>query len=251
MESLEKKIDYKFRNSLLLAEALTHPSLAYETQKPHFDNQRLEFLGDAVIQLIFTELLYALFPAFPEGKLTKLRSRLVSRKALQSYASRIDLGTYLLMGKGEEANGGRNRPSTLADAFEALVGAIYLDSDYSVTKRFVLDHCEPAIRRIEHEPEENNPKGQLQEILQALSSTSPRYEILSQEGPDHCRVFRSSVLWEDLHLGSGEGSSKKEAEANAARDALRSQRWETRQAGDQELPPSSTTGCEQVEDALE
>src|ERR1700704_1416282 len=124
MNPLETRIKYKFRNSLLLAEALTHPSLGHETHRRHFDNQRLEFLGDAVLQLIFTEHLYALFPHYSEGQLTKLRARMVSRDGLQLHASKLTLGEFLLMGKGEEMSGGRIRPSTLADAFEALVGAI-------------------------------------------------------------------------------------------------------------------------------
>src|SRR6202047_3736295 len=116
---LEERIGYKFRNSLLLAEALTHPSLGHETQQYHFDNQRLEFLGDAVLQLVMTEYLFGNFGAAPEGQLTKLRSRLVSREALKNHAVVLDLGSYLMMGRGEEASGGRERTSTLADAFEA------------------------------------------------------------------------------------------------------------------------------------
>ncbi len=225
MVSLEERIGYKFRNSLLLAEALTHPSLAYETQKPHFDNQRLEFLGDAVLQLALTETLYHLFPTFSEGRLTKLRSRLVSRAALKVYALDIDLGQYLMMGKGEEASGGRARSSTLADAFEALVGAIYLDGGLDETRTFLTKHCRKSIQKIEETPAEMNPKGQLQEILQANSATSPRYRILSQEGPDHKKTFVCSVEWEGMALGKGTGSSKKEAEAEAATVALREQIW--------------------------
>ena len=137
MKSLESRIEYKFRNSLLLAEALTHPSLAYETQKPHFDNQRLEFLGDAVLQLVLTSELYNRFAGFSEGTMTKLRSRLVSRTALCEYARAIRLGEYLLIGKGEESSGGRDRPSTLADAFEALIGAVYLDGGIDAARFFV------------------------------------------------------------------------------------------------------------------
>jgi len=225
MIPLEERIGYKFRNSLLLAEALTHPSLAYETQKPHFDNQRLEFLGDAVIQLILTEQLYSMFPAFSEGRLTKLRSRLVSRNALQEYANLFELGEYLMMGKGEEASGGRERASTLADAFEALAGAIYLDGGLQATQEFLFKYCQTAVEQIENTPSEVNPKGQLQEILQAISSTSPRYRVLSQEGPDHCKTFESCVEWESLRLGLGSGSSKKEAEAAAAEDALERELW--------------------------
>ena len=242
MESLEKRIAYKFRNPLLLAEALTHPSLAYETQRPHFDNQRLEFLGDAVIQLLLTEYLFHLFPTFSEGKLTKLRSRLVSRKALRGYAGHLHLGAYLLMGQGEEASGGRDRTSTLADAFEALVGAIYLDGGFSTARDFLLAHCESAIRDVQTSPEEINPKGQLQEILQAIVTTSPRYHIISQEGPDHCRVFEASVTWEGLELGTGRGNSKKEAEISAATDALTARRWESHPTS----PSSAFPSCEQT-----
>ena len=126
MNPLEKRIQYKFRNSLHLAEALTHPSLGHETQRHHFDNQRLEFLGDAVLQLIFTEHLFARFPSLPEGELTKMRSRLVSREGLKVHAVAIGLGEYLMMGRGEESSGGRLRASALSDAFEALIGAMYL-----------------------------------------------------------------------------------------------------------------------------
>lgn len=226
MKSLEQKIDYKFCNSLLLAEALTHPSLAYESQRPHFDNQRLEFLGDAVLQLILTEELYRLFPRFPEGQLTKLRSRLVSRKALTAYARRLMLGDYLMLGKGEEASGGRKRPSSLADAFEALVGAIYLDSGFTSAQRFIVEQCREEIREVGEEPSEINPKGELQEILQGISSTSPHYSVTFESGPDHKKTFQTDVTWEGRELGTGTGTSKKESEINAAKDALEKRPWE-------------------------
>src|SRR5437763_14603778 len=135
---LEERIGYKFRNSLFLAEALTHPSLGHETQRHHFDNQRLEFLGDAVLQLIFTEYLFDQFPSLSEGQLTKIRARIVSREGLRVLAERIGVGKYLMMGRGEEANGGRERASTLSDAFEALISAMYLDSDFVTVRRIVL-----------------------------------------------------------------------------------------------------------------
>ncbi|MCB1090445.1 MAG: ribonuclease III [Verrucomicrobiae bacterium] len=226
MESIEQRIDYKFANSLLLAEALTHPSLAYESNRPHFDNQRLEYLGDAVLQLILTERLYTMFPGFGEGRLTKLRSRLVSRDALCQFAIDIDLGEYLLLGKGEAASGGRERASNLADAFEALVGAIYLDGGFLQARRAVLALCSVALEAVADEPEEVNPKGQLQEILQAISPISPSYRIVSQEGPDHQKTFTACVDWEGRELGFGNGSSKKEAEIEAALNALADRRWE-------------------------
>ncbi|MDB4657358.1 ribonuclease III [Verrucomicrobiales bacterium] len=225
MESLEEKIGYKFTNSLLLAEALTHPSLAYETRKPHFDNQRLEYLGDAVIQLILTNELFLHFPDFGEGPLTKLRSRLVSRTGLKSYAKSIDLGSYLLLGKGEESSGGRNRPSNLADAFEALFGAIFLDGGYDAARDCLLGKFSQFIKAITDEPEEVNPKGQLQELLQAISPNSPSYRITSQEGPDHQKSFISEVSWNSNFLGKGSGPSKKEAQIAAASDAMKNQLW--------------------------
>lgn len=225
MESIEKKIGYKFTNSLLLAEALTHPSLAYESKRPHFDNQRLEYLGDAVIQLILTDKLFKDYPKEGEGKLTKYRSYLVSRPALCEYADHIDLGEYLLLGKGEETTGGRSRPSNLADAFEALIGAIYLDSGVEAASDVLFNNFTPIISMLIDAPTESNPKGRLQEILQSISSSSPKYKIISQDGPDHDKEFRSKVCWQDTTLGEGTGSSKKESETNAAAAALEAKKW--------------------------
>ncbi len=227
MQPLESRIHYKFRNSLLLAEALTHPSLAYESQRPHFDNQRLEFLGDAVLQLIVTEQLFRLFPDFPEGRLTKLRARVVSRRALARFAMAIHLGDYVLLGKGEEATGGRRRLSTLADAFEALIGAVYLDSGVDKASELVLRLLETEIGNMASSPEERNPKGELQECLQAIQPTAPFYRIIGETGPEHRRVFQAEVAWMGLVLATGKGKSKKEAEARAAAEALRVRVWET------------------------
>lgn len=239
MNSIEKRIGYKFRNSLLLAEALTHPSLAYETHKPHFDNQRLEFLGDAVLQLILTTELYTRFPQFAEGIMTKLRSRLVSGEALQGFARDIGLGEFLLIGKGEESSGGRQRPSTLADAFEALVGAIYLDTGFDEATTFVLNCCQTKMEHIAASPIEKNPKGELQEILQGISTFSPTYVVINSSGPDHRRNFIIDVLWDDKALGRGSGASKKEAEANAARNALTQRLWKPKK---NVMPKPSTGG---------
>jgi ribonuclease-3 len=226
MESLESRLGYKFRNSLLLAEAMTHPSLAYESQRPHFDNQRLEFLGDAVLQLILTEDLYRMFPDFPEGRLTKLRSQLVSRRALARFALTIDLGSYVLLGKGEEATGGRRRMSTLADGFEALIGAVYLDTGYSGARDLVLRLFQSEIEALAGSPEERNPKGELQEGLQAIHPEAPSYRVLGESGPDHRKVFQAEVSWRGIVLATGKGKSKKEAEARAAGEALRTRVWE-------------------------
>jgi ribonuclease III len=225
---LEERIGYKFRNSLLLAEALTHPSLGHEAQRYHFDYQRMEFLGDAVLQLVITEYLFSHFQAEAEGQLTKLRSRLVSRDALRRHAAALDLGHYILMGRGEEASGGRDRTSTLADAFEALIGALYLDGGLDVAKDFILTQTRDDLAKLTEEPVDFNPKGDLQELLQSISPRSPIYELVSQSGPEHEKTFVSEVLWEGIVLGHGTGRSKKQAETAAALEALQLKRWETK-----------------------
>jgi ribonuclease III len=230
MTPLEERIGYKFRNSLLLAEALTHPSLSHETQRYHFDNQRLEFLGDAVLQLVITEYLFRRFGTEAEGQLTKLRSRLVSREILKTHAAALDLGRYLLMGRGEEASGGRGRTSTLADAFEALIGAIYLDGGLETAKKFILTQAAADLEQVAQERIDINPKGHLQELLQSISPRSPVYELISHSGPEHEKTFVVQVVWEGSVLGSGCGRSKKQAETAAALEALQLKRWEKRSA---------------------
>jgi len=227
MDSLEEKLGYKFTNSNLLEQSLTHPSLAYETKRPHYDNQRLEYLGDAVIQLILTDELYKIFPDSQEGILTKLRSRLVSGTALCRYAKSIDLGSHLLLGKGEDNTGGRERCSNLADAFEAVIGAVYLDSGFETARTILLQNFREFIQEITDAPTDINPKGQLQEKLQAISADSPKYRVVSQEGPDHKKLFVSEVSWREQKLGTGSGSSKKESETAAAISALRDSLWIT------------------------
>ncbi len=226
MHPLEERIGYKFRNSLLLAEALTHPSLGHEMQQHHFDNQRLEFLGDAILQLVISEYLFQHFGNAPEGQLTKLRSRLVSRDTLKTHAAALDLGHHLLMGRGEEASGGRARTSTLADAFEALIGAIYLDSDLKTAQKFILAQARADLEQIAEEPVDINPKGHLQELLQGISQQSPVYELVTQSGPEHEKTFVVQVLWEGKVLGKGSGRSKKQAETAAALEAMESKRWQ-------------------------
>lgn len=221
MTPLENRIGYKFRNSLLLAEALTHPSLGYENHRRHFDNQRLEFLGDAVLQLVVTEHLYRLFPNVSEGPLTKMRARIVSKEGLQKRAERIGLGEHLLMGRGEESSGGRSRDSTLADGYEALLGALYLDGGLDKAKEFILRDTEEDFQNLTREPLEINPKGRLQEVLQAISPISPEYRIVSESGPEHKKQFVAEVLWDGQLLGSGQGRSKKQAETAAALEALK------------------------------
>jgi ribonuclease III len=226
MSPIEERIGYKFRNSLLLAEALTHPSLGHETQRYHFDNQRLEFLGDAILQLVISEHLFRRFGGEAEGQLTKLRSRLVSRETLKMHAAALDLGRYLLMGRGEETSGGRDRTSTLADAFEALIGAIYLDGGLDSAREFILTQAHSDLAQLAEEPIEINPKGQLQELLQSLSPRSPVYELISQSGPEHEKTFVVQAVWEGIVLGQGSGRSKKQAETAAALEAMKLKGWE-------------------------
>jgi ribonuclease-3 len=225
MNPLEERIGYKFCNSLLLAEALTHSSISLERKNYPFDNQRLEFLGDAVLQLVITHELFRRFPDFTEGQLTKIRTRLVSRTALKEHARKLHLGEHLMMGRGEEASGGRDRASTLGDSFEALVGGIYLDGGLKAAKRFIQRVAAGDLEKVEAEPEEVNPKGKLQELLQALAPSSPCYEILEESGPEHLKHFRCQVVWEGIILGEGEGKSKKEGEVAAALQALSSELW--------------------------
>lgn len=245
MSPLEARIGYKFRNPLFLAEALTHPSLGFETKQPHFDNQRLEFLGDAVLQLVFTEHLFQTFPSFSEGQLTKLRARLVSREGLKDRAAHIGLGQYIMMGRGEEASGGRTRASILANAFEALIGALYLDGGFEVARQFSLKESRELLREIAKAPDEMNPKGELQEILQSITSRSPVYEIVSEQGPDHERRFEARVVWEGLELARGFGRSKRQAETEAAVAALQLRGWEQRAGypqGQAAAPPAAEPG---------
>ena len=230
MHPLEERIGHRFRNPLLLSEALTHPSVGHETQRHHFNNQRLEFLGDAILQLVITEYLFQHFSSEAEGQLTKLRSRLVSRESLRVRAAALDLGQHIMIGRGEEASGGRRRASTLADAYEALIGAIYLDSDLETARRFILTQSKPDLEDVKEEPVDINPKGHLQELLQSISPASPVYELVSESGPEHDKMFVVKCVWEGLILGQGSGRSKKQAETNAAADAMKAKRWEKKVA---------------------
>ncbi len=225
MSPIEKRIGHKFRNPLLLAEALTHSSLRFETKGHQFDNQRLEFLGDAVLELIITDYLFQRFGTANEGQLTKLRARIVSQDGLKSIADRINLGPYILMGKGEEANGGRTRASIIADGFESLVGAIYLDAGFESAKNFVLTEAQELITETPGSITDYNPKGHLQELLQCNGMSSPEYVLIGQAGPEHSKMFTCAVQWQKRVLGQGDGPSKKAAEMSAARNALNKKIW--------------------------
>ncbi len=191
-------------------------------------NQRLEFLGDAVLQLILTGELYEKFPAFEEGPLTKARAKLVNRRTLAEHGRRLDLGRALILSRGEEIHGGRERPSALADAYEALLGAIYLDGGIEVARTFVLREFANAFGGLSAIPILENPKGELQELLQAVSSEAPQYHVVSSTGPDHDRVFECTVHHAGVELARGRGKSKKAAESEAAFAALEKLREQSR-----------------------
>lgn len=219
-------LSYTFRDEGLLRLALTHPSVAHEGGAPVPHNQRLEFLGDAVLQLVLTRELYEKFPAFDEGPLTKARAKLVNRRTLAEHARALDLGPHLILSRGEEMHGGRERPSALADTFEALLGAIFLDGGYGAAREFILREFSAAFGKLTAPPTIENPKGELQELLQARSPESPQYHVVSTTGPDHDRVFECIVQHKGVELARGRGKSKKAAESEAALTALKKLREE-------------------------
>ena len=211
---------YQFRDATLLHLALTHPSLAHEQGAPVQHNQRLEFLGDAVLQLVLTRELYEKFPAFGEGPLTKGRAKLVNRRSLAEKGRDLRLGEHLILSRGEEVNGGRDRPSALADAFEAVLGAIFLDGGFQTVSEFVQNLFRGELGELVEIPIMENPKGELQELLQVQSSEAPQYHVVSTSGPDHDRVFECTVVHHGKELARGSGKSKKAAESEAALAAL-------------------------------
>src|SRR5258706_2984430 len=217
----QTRLGYAFRDEGLLRLALTHPSVAHELGAPVQHNQRLEFLGDAVLQLVLTRELYEKFPACGEGPLTKARAKLVNRRTLAVHGRQIGLGENLVLSRGEELHGGRERPSALADAFEALLGAIFLDGGFDVAREFILRRFQDAFGELDVLPILENPKGELQEFLQARSSDAPKYHVVSVSGPDHDRMFECTVHHDGAELARGVGKSKKAAESEAALAALK------------------------------
>jgi len=219
-EDLQAQLSYAFRDPGLLHLALTHPSVAHERGVPIQTNQRLEFLGDAVLQLVLTRELFERFPDAGEGPLTKARAKLVNRRSLAERARQLALGRYLILSRGEESSGGRERLSALADTFEALLGAVFLDADFATAREFILRQFQGALGEIAVIPALENPKGELQELLQSVSNEAPHYHVASASGPDHDRVFECTVHHHGVELARGQGKSKKAAESEAALAAL-------------------------------
>ncbi|MGN1089802.1 MAG: ribonuclease III [Huintestinicola sp.] len=216
----EEKIGYKFKNRDLLFEALSHSSFANEYKRGRRSNERLEFLGDSVLSIVISEHLFKHFTHLPEGDLTKIRASLVCEKALFEFSKQIELGSFILLGKGEENTGGRNRPSIVSDAFEAVIAAVFLDGGMEAAREYVLgfipaDLDKSGVKNLQ------DYKTVLQEIIQRNPEEKVEYILRDQSGPDHDRHFVVEVCLNNNVIGHGEGHSKKQAEQQAAKEALR------------------------------
>ncbi|ONI43051.1 ribonuclease III [Candidatus Epulonipiscium fishelsonii] len=222
LNNLEKVIGYSFINKQLLEQATTHSSYANEHRNKNIkDNERLEFLGDAILDLIVSSYLFKKYPHLHEGDLSKSRASIVCEASLAEIAKKVNVGNYILLGKGEEMTGGRNRNSILADAFEAITGAIFLDGKYDAVETFLNKTLIAEYNNIAIEELYADYKTLLQEFIQQYSTEPIRYEVTAEVGPDHNKDFYVSVWHGKYECGKGLGKSKKEAEQNAARGALR------------------------------
>lgn len=219
--SFQARIGYRFQDEKLLKLALTHPSAAHGYGDATTDNQRLEFLGDAILSAVLSQELFHKFPTADEGSLTKTRAKLVNAGSLAARARLLEMGRLLHLSRGEENSGGRERASALTDAFEALLGAVFLDGGFEAARQFILKEYGPELADLETPSVITNPKGELQEWLQSRSPHAPQYHILSASGPDHAPHFECSVSHEGAELARGVGKSKKAAESHAAAEALK------------------------------
>jgi len=215
MDEFEKILGYEFKNKALLKNALTHSSYANEHKIP--SNERLEFLGDAVLELASTKYLYDSFPDIPEGRLTKMRASFVCERALSDVAKSMGLPKYILLGKGEEVSGGRQRPSVVSDAFEAVLGAVYLDGGFADAKDLVVRHILKDLTKQFF----FDSKTVLQEEAQGRGLPDPEYKLVKESGPDHAKEYEVEVLLGDGTKGIGKGTSKKVAAQEAALEVLK------------------------------
>ncbi len=221
MQELEKKLNYTFRDQRLLSEALSHSSYANEHRAVHLNsNERLEFLGDSVLGFVTAEFLFVQHPDLPEGDLTRIRAALVCEQSLYEVAQKLDLGRYLKLGRGEEAGGGRERTSILADATEAVFAAVYLDGGIDAASALIHRLLLEAEKEEVVEERRRDYKTALQELVQRQADQVLTYRMAGEQGPDHAKTFVAEVLLNGHALGSGSGHSKKEAEQAAARAAL-------------------------------
>lgn len=219
MEQLEKNLKYTFKNKELLKNALAHSSYANEKKGQIPSNERLEFLGDSVLSIIVSEYIYKNFPNLPEGQLTRIRASLVCEKTLCGFSKKLGVGDYILLGKGERANGGAERPSILADAFEAILAAIYLDGGIEPAKKHVLRFVQSELSHLENDNFKDY-KTELQEIIQRNPEEKLTYVLTGETGPDHDKCFTVEVHLNSNVIGEGSGHSKKNAEQAAAKKAL-------------------------------
>lgn len=233
--ALERALGYRFRRRELLEEALVHPSYRHETKDVAFDNQRLEFLGDAALGLAVAAQLYARYPDMAEGELTRLRSVLTQRQTLASVAQKLDLGAWLKLGRGEQLSGGAQKASNLADAFEAILGAAYLDGRLKAVQG-ILDQClSSMVDCLPRLAAADNAKGALQEHCQQAHRQNPQYVMIGEEGPPHARRYTVEVRLGDKSLGVGVGSNKRAAEQEAAEQAMERLRNEKTAAAPDEV----------------
>lgn len=217
IQELESVIGYQFEKPELLRQALTHSSFANEKHKKQSDNERLEFLGDAVLELVSSEFLFNNYPKMPEGEMTKFRASIVCEPTLALCTKEIGLGKYLYLGKGEDLTGGRNRKSILSDAMEAVIGAIYLDGGFEAAKAFVHRFI---LVDVEHKKLFHDSKTILQELVQGNYKEELHYVLVGEEGPDHDKSFKVEAMIGDKVVGHGTGHTKKAAEQEAAYEAL-------------------------------
>lgn len=219
MDGLEERLGYKFNNINLLKNALTHSSYANEVRGGFSSNERLEFLGDSVLSIVVSDYIYKHYPNMPEGELTKLRASLVCEKSLCAFSRELELGNYLMLGKGEEKGGGRERDSILADAFEAVLAAIYLDGGMEPARHHVMNF---VLRELQHTDDEvfKDYKTALQEIIQRNPEEAVSYILTGESGPDHDKEFTVEVRLNSNVIGRGTGKNKKRAEQMAAKEAL-------------------------------
>lgn len=214
-----EKLGYRFSDPALLKTALTHSSYANETKKGTICNERLEFLGDSVLSIVVSEYLFTHYKHLPEGELTKLRASLVCERMLWEFAKQIDLGSHILLGRGEDLSGGRERPSILSDAFEAVIAAIYLDGGIEPVTQYILNFVKKQLEGKSQTPFKDY-KTMLQEIIQQNREESVSYYLVDESGPDHDKRFTVEVHLNSNVIGTGIGRSKKDAEQQAAREAL-------------------------------
>ena len=222
LEALQGRLDHRFQQPELLLQALTHRSFINEHRDEAYeDNERLEFLGDAVLDLVVSHVIMDVFPEFPEGQLSKLRAAIVNETELAGIARmNLDLGSYLLLGKGEENTGGREKNSIIADAYEAVVASLYLDDGLETAFRVVSEHFVAKLIEVQVEGFDRDHKTQLQEHSQLQYRETPRYLVTREEGPDHAKRFEVVTSIAGTYFGVGRGRSKKEAEQEAAKATL-------------------------------